>query len=779
MSIRSRLFATVALPVLSVSLAVQPALADSLMKPFEVAQEGSGQPSDEELLLQQRQAEEQQRAAEEQQRAAEEQQRQQQEQQAAEQQKAAEEEAARQAAEQQKAAEEEAARQAAEQEKAAEAQRAAEEEAARQQQEQQAAEQQKAAEEEAARQAAEQEKAAAAQKAAEEEAARQAAEQQKAAEDEAARQAAEQEKAAEAQKAAESEAQQKAADEQKAAEDEAARQAAEQQKAAEEEAKRQAEEAQKAQPGECVVPEGQDASTACPPAGGEATGQQPATEGQNAGEQPPVTEEQKAGEQPPVTDGQNAGEAVAPAVEPQTEAQPTEPQTGEGQPVPGAEQPATAEQQPQVQPVPEVVDTRTEEEKLKIAEDPAASDETIVLPVENGAAVLDSDKDADNAGGNQAREDRQKLRQELRAQEESAPPPTDDAAAQAQMPAEIQADMPQKIEANLAEKGTRIEEAPVFVVPETTNIVNNTVINNTVINNNTTVNNVTNNVTNVEVIQEIDNRVILGVGDQIFVRGDDRPRLRRDAEETYYDELPRGRTRETIVRPGGYQIVTIYNRYGDILQRSRVDRDGNEYLMIYAPERDEGPRPAIIDVGYELPPMRLRIPVREYIADVSDDPERDYYDFLAEPPVERVERVYTIDEVRHSARLRDKVRRIDLDTITFPTGSAEVSMSQAKTMRSVAAAMEKVLAKDPGETFFIEGHTDAVGSDRSNLVLSDQRAESVASLLTEVYGIPAENLVTQGYGERFLKVRTEEAEQQNRRVTIRRVTPLVRPVAQR
>lgn len=52
-------------------------------------------------------------------------------------------------------------------------------------------------------------------------------------------------------------------------------------------------------------------------------------------------------------------------------------------------------------------------------------------------------------------------------------------------------------------------------------------------------------------------------------------------------------------------------------------------------------------------------------------------------------------------------------------------------------------------------------------------------LLTEVYGIPAENLVTQGYGERFLKIRTDGPEQENRRVTIRRVTPLVRPVAQR
>lgn len=103
----------------------------------------------------------------------------------------------------------------------------------------------------------------------------------------------------------------------------------------------------------------------------------------------------------------------------------------------------------------------------------------------------------------------------------------------------------------------------------------------------------------------------------------------------------------------------------------------------------------------------------------------------------------------------------------------------AGAMRKVAEAMNKILDKDPGETFFIEGHTDAVGSDQSNLVLSDERAESVAVLLTEVYGIPAENLVTQGYGERFLKIRTDGPEQENRRVTIRRVTPLVRPVAQR
>jgi outer membrane protein OmpA-like peptidoglycan-associated protein len=88
-----------------------------------------------------------------------------------------------------------------------------------------------------------------------------------------------------------------------------------------------------------------------------------------------------------------------------------------------------------------------------------------------------------------------------------------------------------------------------------------------------------------------------------------------------------------------------------------------------------------------------------------------------------------------------------------------------------------VLEKDPSETFLIEGHTDAVGSDQSNLILSDQRAESVANVLSDVYGIAPENLATQGYGESYLKVNTVGPEQENRRVTIRRVTALVRPVA--
>jgi OOP family OmpA-OmpF porin len=75
--------------------------------------------------------------------------------------------------------------------------------------------------------------------------------------------------------------------------------------------------------------------------------------------------------------------------------------------------------------------------------------------------------------------------------------------------------------------------------------------------------------------------------------------------------------------------------------------------------------------------------------------------------------------------------------------------------------------------FLIEGHADAVGSDFSNLILSDRRADTIAIALSQNFNIPPENLVTQGYGEQFLKIPTLAAERQNRRGVIRNITPLL------
>jgi outer membrane protein OmpA-like peptidoglycan-associated protein len=100
-------------------------------------------------------------------------------------------------------------------------------------------------------------------------------------------------------------------------------------------------------------------------------------------------------------------------------------------------------------------------------------------------------------------------------------------------------------------------------------------------------------------------------------------------------------------------------------------------------------------------------------------------------------------------------------------------------LQFIADGVQQAIQQNPDEVFLIEGHTDAIGSDLDNLSLSDRRAESVAQVLTVQFGIPPENLTTQGYGKQYLKIPTPEPERRNRRVTIRRITPLLNgPVAQ-
>jgi hypothetical protein len=102
--------------------------------------------------------------------------------------------------------------------------------------------------------------------------------------------------------------------------------------------------------------------------------------------------------------------------------------------------------------------------------------------------------------------------------------------------------------------------------------------------------------------------------------------------------------------------------------------------------------------------------------------------------------------VTRNERVRAYVPRIDLDTITFEFGSSTISNSQMQALAALGQAMEAVLAERPDEVYLIEGHTDAVGSDYDNLILSDRRAEAVAVALSQNFDIPPENLVTEGYG---------------------------------
>src|SRR3954464_5785820 len=137
------------------------------------------------------------------------------------------------------------------------------------------------------------------------------------------------------------------------------------------------------------------------------------------------------------------------------------------------------------------------------------------------------------------------------------------------------------------------------------------------------------------------------------------------------------------------------------------------------------------------------------------------------PPVERIERRYSLDEIRYSAGVRQRMPSIDLDSINFETGSWEIPPDQAAKLQTIADGLNRAIRGNPRAVFLIEGHTDAVGSIGGNLSLSDRRAEFAATLLTQQRPVPAENLTSQGYDVTYLKIPTQEPDQAVRGVTRR------------
>jgi OmpA-OmpF porin, OOP family len=271
------------------------------------------------------------------------------------------------------------------------------------------------------------------------------------------------------------------------------------------------------------------------------------------------------------------------------------------------------------------------------------------------------------------------------------------------------------------------------------------------------------------VIREPD-RIIIREGGRTIIRHNENDRFRYGGREIGVDR--RGDQVTTVIeRPDGTRIISVTDENGRLIRRARRLRDGREIVII--DNRDTW-RPGVVANYYvELPPPVIRIPRERYIVEAERASREDIYAALIAPPVERIERRYSLEEVRYSPRLRERMPSVDVDTITFASGSWEIMPDQINRLAVIADGISRAIAQNPSEVFLIEGHTDAVGSDVDNLSLSDRRAESVAMVLSQQFQVPAENLTTQGYGEQFLKVQTQAAEQQNRRVTARRIGPLL------
>ena len=276
-----------------------------------------------------------------------------------------------------------------------------------------------------------------------------------------------------------------------------------------------------------------------------------------------------------------------------------------------------------------------------------------------------------------------------------------------------------------------------------------------------------------QTVIEEDNRRIYHINNQYFIQHNEVERLQLGGGDYRSHRSRDGNMISTIVRPDGYRIEMEVDSYGRPLRRVRIAPDGERYVLFENRPLETGVGFAFGSFIVDLPPPEIDIPREQYIVDAEQASEDDIYNCLQAPPLEPLERTYTLDEVVASVHLRERMRSVNIDTIHFEFGSWEIGPNQEDRLESVAAVMTNIIRENPREVFLIEGHTDAVGSAVDNLSLSDRRAEAVANLLSQRFGVPAENLVTRGYGKQFLLIASDGPEWRNRRVVVRRITPLL------
>ena len=279
------------------------------------------------------------------------------------------------------------------------------------------------------------------------------------------------------------------------------------------------------------------------------------------------------------------------------------------------------------------------------------------------------------------------------------------------------------------------------------------------------------------IIQEPGNRTIIKQDNRIIIQHDEAERFRR-RPDARTERRADGVQVTFFDRPGGVRVITEVDGNGRLLRRYRRGPDGREVHLIDNRRfyRNVGIGVAVgVGIGIvalNLARPHVSLPRERYIVEYDRARDADLDEVLLAPPIDRLERAYSLEEIRYNQELREYTRRIDLD-INFESGAWEITPDQYAKLERLARSMLRALDRDPDIVFLLEGHTDAVGSDEDNLSLSDRRAASVAEILTEQFGVPAENLVTQGYGEQYLKVDTQGPERLNRRVAVRNIKGLM------
>jgi OOP family OmpA-OmpF porin len=104
--------------------------------------------------------------------------------------------------------------------------------------------------------------------------------------------------------------------------------------------------------------------------------------------------------------------------------------------------------------------------------------------------------------------------------------------------------------------------------------------------------------------------------------------------------------------------------------------------------------------------------------------------------------------------------------IRFATNSDVIPTRYYEGLDKLGQALAKALPNHPQARIEIAGHTDSVGSQAYNQILSEKRAASVKRYLMDRFPISSDNLSVKGYGpdSPVASNNTPEGRERNRRV---------------
>ncbi len=179
-------------------------------------------------------------------------------------------------------------------------------------------------------------------------------------------------------------------------------------------------------------------------------------------------------------------------------------------------------------------------------------------------------------------------------------------------------------------------------------------------------------------------RTIIRDGEGTFIRHDETARF-RDLGGNFRSERRGNEVVSFYDRPDGIRVITVTDETGELVRRVRRYPDGREVILI---DNSFRPRPRTFEEQIvELPPPQYAIPRDRYIVDADEAQPEVIYEALSAPLVQRPPRRYTLDEVRYSPTVRAYTRSVDVNTITFDTGSWEIKPDQVRRLDVIAAAL--------------------------------------------------------------------------------------------